>query len=121
MLDASAITGTYLVGGVTNWDGRRPSPVSAYLPIRTVRGVLLAWARIERTSRWAAAIAYLHKTWHSRALTTVCVSASLAQPHAPAQQHGEYVMCHDRGDRARRFMAALPRCIPVRRPSGSLL
>jgi hypothetical protein len=72
------------------WEGRKPPPVTANLPQGAVRGVLLAWARIGRTGRWAAGISYLHRAWHSRSLITVWVPAALVQPSDPDRRADPY-------------------------------
>jgi hypothetical protein len=68
----------------------RPPPVTATLPDGKVQAALLAWGQITATGRWAAGIAYLHSTWHSRVLVTVWVPANLITPWPPVRSGGGY-------------------------------
>ena len=66
-----------------------PPPVTVALPDAQVPGALLVWGKMTTAGRWAAGIAYIHTTWHSRALVTVWVPANLVTPW-PAQQTADY-------------------------------
>ena len=52
--------------------------------------MLLVWGHIEGTGRWAAGLSYLYSNWHSRALCTTWVPASLVSPIAQYVQYGAY-------------------------------
>jgi len=67
-----------------------PPPVSVELPAGRVHPVLLAWGRVDGTQRWAAGIAYLYRTWHSKAPCTTWVPAALVVPVDQYLHRGAY-------------------------------
>ncbi len=71
-------------------DGPVPPPVWVELPKGRIDPVLLAWGRIDGSSRWAAGIAYLYRTWHTKALCTTWVPADLVTPVDQYQHSGAY-------------------------------
>lgn len=105
----------------------RPPMVSAVLGEGQIQAALLVWGRTPQ-GLWVAGVAYLHRTWHDRALVTTWLPATSLAPH-PSYDYQQVPRVRLPGDPARwpslppRYPHAGPEWIAAHRhdPYGTAL
>lgn len=82
--------------------------VSAVLGEGQLQAALLAWGQTP-PGRWVGGVAYLHRTWHARALVTTWLPAASLAPH-PSYDYQEVPRVPLPSDPAQ--WPTLPPCYP---------
>jgi len=72
--------------------------VSAVIERGQIQAALLAWGRTPQ-GLWVGGVAYLHRTWHDRALVTTWLPATSLAPH-PSYDYREVPRVRLPGDPA---------------------